>query len=106
MPFSSEVNTGLPETPAGIHNHHLYEELLLIYNAIRALQSAFNDQVPGTQGPQGAPGSSGNNSQGGAVPYYIAPGQTVIFPAPYQFLFCVIDNEGIIDCEGLLIHAA
>lgn len=100
MPFSSAINTGLPETPAGIHNPHLYEQVLLIYNAIRALQNAIEESGPGAQGPQGAPG----NSVASAVPYYIAPGQTVFFPAPFQFLFCVIDNEGIIDCEGLLIQ--
>lgn len=62
MPFDSKINTGLPETPRGARDPQEQEQLLLIYNAIRALQQGIEEIVggPGPQGPQGTNGVNGN----------------------------------------------
>lgn len=103
MPFVSDIDTGLPETPS-IKNPDLYDEFLTVYNAIRALQAAFESGSQGVQGPQGFQGAPGDGS-GIFVPYYIAPIETFVIPVFKQALWSVvIDNEGIIDVEGLLVE--
>lgn len=94
MTFSSQINTGLPETPRGVTDPKEYEQLLLIYNAIRALQTAIDAK------PSPSPGS-----QGLFVPYYIPPNETFFVPKNKQALFStniVVDGDIVI--EGYLIE--
>lgn len=47
----------------------------------------------------------GGGGGGGMVPTYIAPGETFTVPANKQALFAIgIDNEGILEVDGVLIE--
>lgn len=105
MPFSSNINTGLPETPRGVRDSQEYEQLLLIYNAIRALQAALDSFVAGggIQGPQGPAGAGSSLFE--LTPYYIPSGETFTVPVNKQALFSeTIINDGTLVVDGLLLE--
>jgi hypothetical protein len=113
MSFESSINTGLPETPVGIPDPQAYEQFLLVYNAIRALQTAIEEggggggTGVGPQGPQGYQGAqgSGTSGEGASVPYYIASTETFTVPENKQALFSVpIIVDGYIVVDGYLVE--
>lgn len=102
MPFVSDIDTGLPETPS-IKNPDLYEEFLTVYNAIRALQDAIEDGGPGAQGPQGPQGVSGDGTVG--IPIFIALTESFTVPENKQVLFSYpITVAGLLVIDGILVQ--